>query len=297
MTALVAAPSVATAVATAGAEAIAEAGALADVVRNAPLLGLTAAGLAAGAVLVLLGGSGDRAAPGHETPGAPVDPSPTGPRAPTAPTHSTGSTTATRSTQPTGSTRPTRSTHPTGSMHPTRPTSAVGSRDRSPAAGSGGLLPAPAGGKKDDGRGATDAEVSSALALLALAYRSGLPTWDVLEAVATGLTGRASTDLRQVAAALRWGATEADAWASVGHAWSPAARAVAIAHQAGVPPGSMLLAASDDLHSAELERLEVSAAKVGVRLVAPLGLVLLPAFCLTTVAPLVIALAGSLLAD
>lgn len=143
----------------------------------------------------------------------------------------------------------------------------------------------------DDG----DAQVSSALALLALAYRSGLPTWDVLEAVAAGSRGGASTDLRQVATALRWGATDAEAWASVGPAWAPAARAVAIAHQAGVPPGAMLLAASDDLRSAELERLEVSAAKVGVRLVAPLGLVLLPAFCLTTVAPLVIALAGDLL--
>lgn len=142
---------------------------------------------------------------------------------------------------------------------------------------------------------ASDAQVSSALALLALAYRSGLPTWDVLEAVAAGLTGRASADLRQVATALRWGAGEPEAWASVGRVWAPAARAIAIAQQAGVPPGAMLLAASDDLRAAELERLEVSAAKVGVRLVAPLGLVLLPAFCLTTVAPLVIALAGGLL--
>jgi pilus assembly protein TadC len=133
------------------------------------------------------------------------------------------------------------------------------------------------------------------LALLALAYRSGLPTWDVLDAVADGLTGAASADLRQVAAALRWGATESEAWGSVGPTWAPAARAVAVAHQAGVPPGAMLLAASDDLSVAERERLEVSAAKVGVRLVAPLGLVLLPAFCLTTVAPLVIALAGDLL--
>jgi pilus assembly protein TadC len=141
----------------------------------------------------------------------------------------------------------------------------------------------------------SDSEVSSALALLALAYRSGLPTWDVLDAVADGLGGPVAADLQQVANALRWGATESEAWGSVGRAWAPAARAVAIAHQAGVPPGSMLLAAGDDLRSAELERLEVSAAKVGVRLVAPLGLVLLPAFCLTTVAPLVIALARGLL--
>ena len=260
-------------------EAIAEAVALTDVVLGGRLLGVMAAGLAAGAVLVLLGGRGHPVvSAGHETPSIAVGSSPTDP---------------TRSTDPTGSTKTTR---PTGSTHPTGSTYGIGSTDRSPAANRGGAVPAPSGSTKDDGRRATDAEVSSALALLALAYRSGLPTWDVLEAVATGLTGRASTDLRQVAAALRWGATDADAWASVGPTWSPAARAVAIAHQAGVPPGAMLLAASDDLHSAELERLEVSAAKVGVRLVAPLGLVLLPAFCLTTVAPLVIALAGDLLA-
>lgn len=147
----------------------------------------------------------------------------------------------------------------------------------------------------DGKRPASESEVSSALALLALAYRSGLPTWDVLDAVADGAGGPVAADLQQVANALRWGAGEAEAWASVGPAWAPASRAVAIAHQAGVPPGSMLLAAADDLRTAELERLEVSAAKVGVRLVAPLGLVLLPAFCLTTVAPLVIALAGDLL--
>lgn len=153
-------------------------------------------------------------------------------------------------------------------------------------------------GRRREGAGrgkATDPHVSSALALLALAYRSGLPTWDVLDAVADGLGGPVAADLRQVANALRWGASESEAWGSVGPVWAPAARAVAIAHQAGVPPGPMLLAAADDLRGAELERLEVSAAKVGVRLVAPLGLVLLPAFCLTTVAPLVIALAGDLL--
>ena len=149
---------------------------------------------------------------------------------------------------------------------------------------------------KDVGRRhAAESEVASALALLALAYRSGLPTWDVLDAVADGTPGPVATDLQQVAAALRWGATDSEAWTSVGPTWAPAARAVAVAHQAGIPPGPVLLAASDDLRGAELERLEVSAAKVGVRLVAPLGLVLLPAFCLTTVAPLVIALAGDLL--
>jgi hypothetical protein len=58
----------------------------------------------------------------------------------------------------------------------------------------------------------------------------------------------------------------------------------------------LLLAAAEDLRRESLEQVELAAARVGVRLVAPLGLVLLPAFCLTTVVPLVVALAGQMLA-
>ena len=138
-------------------------------------------------------------------------------------------------------------------------------------------------------------DVASALALLALAYRTGLPTWQVLIAVAQTSRDPVAADLRQVATALQWGASETEAWASVGPAWAAAARVISLAHAGGVPPGPLLTATSDDLHRAELDRLEVAAAEVGVRLVAPLGLVLLPAFCLTTVVPLVVALGSQLL--
>ncbi|WP_344946795.1 type II secretion system F family protein [Terrabacter ginsenosidimutans] len=246
--------------------------ALAVVTQGSMLAGLVAAGLAAAAVLVLLGGR-------HEADG------------------SSGSVSAAHpdvGAEGTGGADTVPSSPPSSARRQDSPVSPVSPDGQGREATRGRGLRFLRRGQ-DDQAEADDAQVSSALALLALAYRSGLPTWDVLEAVAAGLTGRASTDLRQVATALRWGASEAEAWASVGHVWAPAARAVAIAHQAGVPPGAMLLAASDDLREAELERLEISAAKVGVRLVAPLGLVLLPAFCLNTVAPLVIALAGDLM--
>lgn len=139
------------------------------------------------------------------------------------------------------------------------------------------------------------ADVSAALVLLALAYRSGLPTVGVLEAVAAESPDQVARDLRQVAAALHWGASEPEAWASVGSVWEPAGRAVTLAQAAGLAPGPLLLKAADDLVADRMERLDVAAAKVGVRLVAPLGLVLLPAFCLTTVVPLVVALARTLL--
>lgn len=139
-------------------------------------------------------------------------------------------------------------------------------------------------------------DVAGALLLLALAYRSGLPTVGVLEAVAAQSPEVAARDLRQVAAALHWGASEPEAWASVGPGWESAGRAITLAQSAGLAPGPLLLKAADDLTADRLERIEVAAAKVGVRLVAPLGLVLLPAFCLTTVVPLVVALARTLLA-
>lgn len=145
-------------------------------------------------------------------------------------------------------------------------------------------------------RAPAEPDVSGTLVLLALAYRSGLPTVGVLEAVAAQSPEAVARDLRQVAAAVHWGASEQEAWASVGESWEPAGRAIALAQLAGLAPGSLLLKAADDVTADRMERIDVAAAKVGVRLVAPLGLVLLPAFCLTTVVPLVVALARALLA-
>lgn len=154
--------------------------------------------------------------------------------------------------------------------------------------------------RRGAGRGADDVtsteQVCDALALLALAYRSGLPTWQVLTAVADVSPAPVARDLRQVAAALQWGAADADAWASVGDGWAPAARAVGVASRAGIAPGELLVKAADDVRRSGLEQLEVAAARVGVRLVAPLGLVLLPAFCLTAVVPLVVSLGRALVA-
>jgi pilus assembly protein TadC len=48
---------------------------------------------------------------------------------------------------------------------------------------------------------------------------------------------------------------------------------------------------------AEEQRLEVATATLGVRIVLPLGLLFLPAFILTTVAPIVLALAQQVLVN
>jgi pilus assembly protein TadC len=60
---------------------------------------------------------------------------------------------------------------------------------------------------------------------------------------------------------------------------------------AGVPPADALRGAAQEIRRGEQQRLEVATATLGVRIVLPLGLVFLPAFILTTVMPIVIALA------
>ncbi len=139
----------------------------------------------------------------------------------------------------------------------------------------------------------TDDEVASALALLALAYRSACRRGTCWMRWQQGPRGRPDR-LRQVATALRWGATEAEAWDSVGPPWAAAARALAVAHSA-----ECRRARSCSRPPTTSEQPGWNGSRCGGegRRAArgSLGLVLLPAFCLTTVVPLVLALAGDLL--
>jgi pilus assembly protein TadC len=58
-----------------------------------------------------------------------------------------------------------------------------------------------------------------------------------------------------------------------------------------------LVSAAVELRRSEQQRLQVATATLGIRIVLPLGLVFLPAFILTTVMPIVIALSRQLLAS
>jgi pilus assembly protein TadC len=61
-----------------------------------------------------------------------------------------------------------------------------------------------------------------------------------------------------------------------------------------VPPAGLLRDAAADLRRDALAQVEVATARLSVRLVLPLGLAFLPAFVLTTVVPVVLALADGL---
>jgi pilus assembly protein TadC len=140
------------------------------------------------------------------------------------------------------------------------------------------------------------ADVAGVIDLLALSLRGGAGLVEAMEAVAVRVGGLLGLHLKTVAAAGRWGVDDAAAWASVPSAWQPAARALRMAATAGVPPADVLVGAADEIRRAERQRLEVATATLGVRIVLPLGLVFLPAFILTTVMPIVLALAQQVLA-
>lgn len=141
------------------------------------------------------------------------------------------------------------------------------------------------------------AEVAGVIELLALTLRGGVGLVEAMEAVAIRVGGPLGLHLQTVAAAGRWGVEDAMAWASVPAAWQPAARALRMAATAGVPPADALVRVAEEMRRREQQRLEVATATLGIRIVLPLGLAFLPAFVLTTVVPIVLALAQQVLVD
>ena len=141
------------------------------------------------------------------------------------------------------------------------------------------------------------AEVAGVIDLLALTLRGGAGLVEAMEAVATRVGGPLGLHLQTVVAANRWGVEDATAWQSIPSAWQPAARALRMAATAGVPPADVLVRAAGEIRRAEQQRLEVATQTLGVRIVLPLGLAFLPAFILTTVVPIVLALARQVLVD
>jgi pilus assembly protein TadC len=133
------------------------------------------------------------------------------------------------------------------------------------------------------------------MVLLAVALQSGCGVIEAIEEVAPVCGAAAGRDLGVVAAALRWGVDDVRAWSVVDPVWSRTALAVRLAASSGAPPSSLLLAGAEDLRSRQRAAVDVAAAKVGVRLVLPLGLTFLPAFVLSTIVPVVLALSHQVL--
>ncbi|MFB9731555.1 MULTISPECIES: type II secretion system F family protein [Ornithinimicrobium] len=136
--------------------------------------------------------------------------------------------------------------------------------------------------------------VAEALELMALALRGGGSVTVAVRTVAGVLPGPLGEDLGVVAAALHGGEDPDRAWSAAHGCWRVGARALRLAQAAGVPPGQALVDAAADLRREAVADVEVRAARLGVRLVLPLGLAYLPAFVLITVVPVVLALTRDL---
>lgn len=149
-------------------------------------------------------------------------------------------------------------------------------------------------GPLDRSSPATD--VAVAALLLAIALRTGLPVPAALERVARHARADIAGDLLRVLTRYeRAGDRPAAAWSGVPGVWHPVAAAMTVAMTAGVAPGPLLRAAASAILRRESVEQEAAIGRVGVRLVLPLGLALLPAFMGTTVLPLVLVMtSGSL---
>ncbi len=134
--------------------------------------------------------------------------------------------------------------------------------------------------------------------LLAVCLESGLPLRGAVEVIADALDGPLGGLLEEVAAKVRLGTDEADAWAELAGAEPALAvlgREVARTLGSGMALSGTLRALGTDARRDAAASAEVRARKVGVRSVLPLMVCFLPAFLLLGVVPIIGGVVGRLL--
>ena len=141
---------------------------------------------------------------------------------------------------------------------------------------------------------APGALVPDAMELMALALSGGCSVGTAARTACRTLPEPFAGQLASVAEALLRGGDTDGAWREAGTHWAPARRCLDLAEVAGVAPADALVRAAQDLRRDAVVDVEVASARLGVRLVLPLGFAYLPAFVLTTIVPLVIALTADL---
>jgi pilus assembly protein TadC len=145
------------------------------------------------------------------------------------------------------------------------------------------------------------ADLPLVLDLLAACLAGGAPLPEAVHAVAAAVGGPAGRRLDTVVSMLGVGAPPADAWAALAGTdledpLAPVARALARAADGGAPVAASVGRLAVDARAAARASGEQAARRVGVLVVAPLGLCFLPAFVLLGVVPVVVGLAAPLLA-
>ena len=134
------------------------------------------------------------------------------------------------------------------------------------------------------------------LDLVAAALAAGAPPQVALTCVAGAVGGDSGAGLEQVAARLRLGSGWARAWSSAPAELEVLGGTLTLAVTAGAPGAGLLRDAASELRRRRHRSSQLAAARLGVRMVLPLGLCVLPAFVAWAVVPVVLSLADQLLA-
>jgi tight adherence protein B len=136
--------------------------------------------------------------------------------------------------------------------------------------------------------------VATVIELLAAALATGVSVPRALFGVGQAVGGTTGQKLSRAGRQLELGATWVQAWAEAESDLAVIVEALQAAWEDGAPPIETLRAASQAERQRQKAAAKLAAARLGVRLVLPLGLCLLPAFVLIGLVPILISL-GSLL--
>lgn len=127
--------------------------------------------------------------------------------------------------------------------------------------------------------------------LAAAVIRSGAPIPAMLESVGSSLSdSEESTSMIRAGRALLIGATWDDAWEDAGPELDRLANALEPSWNDGAPPADLLARAAQGIRARRHRDAQTAAARLGAKLIIPLGLCFLPAFFLIGVVPVVASL-------
>ena len=149
--------------------------------------------------------------------------------------------------------------------------------------------------KPPESRGiGTFVPVTVILELLVAALHTGAAIPRALKAVGGAIGGPDGQALIKTGRQLELGAPWERAWRQRRAALLPIADALRPAWEVGASPTASLRAAGEAVQRRQLEGSRLAAARLGVRLVLPLGLCLLPAFVLIGLIPVLLSLGSGL---
>jgi pilus assembly protein TadC len=142
-----------------------------------------------------------------------------------------------------------------------------------------------------------DADLPFAIDLVAAALRAGATPDAALRVVAEAVRGPVGIRFSRVEQALRLGIPAAEAWSYLGDVDGAVrvARAAQRSGHSGAALAGALVRIADDLRSDCALASEAAARRAGVLVVLPLGLCFLPAFVLTGLVPVIVAVIGGVL--